>query len=136
MLENFFNVFPSILYHGSCIKMRGTFPLKYQLIAKTTEFISMVPRKMCNQNACSAKLNAYWMLVITWKGVSQLFVIGGNGIKVNGTSYLKHPHDNVFPAVVAMYPNKDCKFMQDKVPSHCANQVQNFLKQKFKSRFV
>ena len=28
--------------------------------------------------------------VITWKGVSQPFFIGGNGIKMNGASYLKH----------------------------------------------
>ena len=42
-------------YHGSCFKMRRTFPFKYQLIAKTIEFISMVPRKMCNRNACTAK---------------------------------------------------------------------------------
>ena len=31
--------------------------------------------------------------VITWKGVIQPFFIGGNGIKVNGASYLKHLRD-------------------------------------------
>ena len=51
VLESFFNVFQSFLYHGSCFKMRRTFSFKYQLIAKTIEFISMVPRKMCNENA-------------------------------------------------------------------------------------
>ena len=35
------------------------------------------------------------------------------------------------PAVETMYPNKDFTFMQDS-----ANQVQNFQKQKLKSRFV
>ena len=45
------NIFPSTLYH----RMRQTFPFKYQLIAKTIKFISMVPRKMCKQNACTAK---------------------------------------------------------------------------------
>ena len=35
-----------------------------------------------------------------------------------------------------MYPNKDFTFVQDSTPSHRANQVQNFLKQKLKSRFV
>ena len=74
--------------------------------------------------------------VITWKGVSQPFFIGGNGIKVNGASYLKHLRDDLIPAVEAMYPNKDFTFVQDSAPSHRANQVQNFLKQKLKSRFV
>ena len=74
--------------------------------------------------------------VITWKGVSQPFVIGENGIKWNGASYLKHLQDGFIPAVEAMHPNKDFTFVQDSAPSHRANQVQNFLKQKLKSRFV
>ena len=40
--------------------------------------------------------------VITWKGVSQPFFIGGNEIKVNGGSYLKHLHDDIIPVVEAM----------------------------------
>ena len=74
--------------------------------------------------------------VITWKGVSQPFFIGGNGIKVNGASYLKHLRDDLIPAVEAMFPNKDFTFVQNSAPSHRTNQVQNFLKQKLKSRFV
>ena len=45
--------------------------------------------------------------VITWKGVSQPFFIGGNGIKVNRASYLKHLRDDSISAVDAMYQNKD-----------------------------
>ena len=74
--------------------------------------------------------------VIIWKGVSQPFFIGGNGIKNIGVSYLKHSHDDVIPDVEAMYPNKDFTFVQDSAPSHRANQMQNFLKRKLKSRFV
>ena len=74
--------------------------------------------------------------MITWKGVSQPSFIGGNGIKVNGASYPKHPRDDLIPSVETMYPNKDFTFAQDSAPSHRANQVQNFLKQKLKSRFV
>ena len=73
---------------------------------------------------------------ITSKGVSQPFFIGGNGTKVNGASYLKHLRDNLIPAVEAMYPNKDFTFVQDSAPSHRVIQVQSFLKQKLKSRFV
>ena len=94
MLESFFNFFLFTLYSGSCFKMRRTFPFKYQLIAKTIiylEFISMVPRKMCNRNACTVKITIFLKKVIvstvkTWKSVSQPFFIGGNGIKVNGAS--------------------------------------------------
>ena len=74
--------------------------------------------------------------VITWKGVSQPFFICGNGIKVNGASYLKHLGDDLIPAIEAMYPNKDLTFVQDSAPSLRANQVQNFLKEKLKSTFV
>ena len=59
--------------------------------------------------------------VITWKGVSQPFFIGGNGIKVNGASNLKQLPDDLIPAVEAMYPNKDFTFMQDSAPSQCIN---------------
>ena len=77
--------------------------------------------------------------VITWKGVSQSFFIGGNGTKVNRAADLKHLHDNLFPAVEAMYPNKDVTLAQHSAPSHRTNQVQNYLKQKLqkqKSRFI
>ena len=70
--------------------------------------------------------------VITWKGVSQPFFIGENGTKVNGASYLKNLCDDLIPTVEAMYPNKDF----GSAPSHRANQLQNFLKQKLKFRFV
>ena len=70
--------------------------------------------------------------VITWKGVSQSFFIGENGTKVIGASYLKKLRDDLIPAVEAMYPNKDFA----SAPSHHANQLQSFLKQKLKFRFV
>ena len=55
---------------------------------------------------------------------------------MNGAFYLKHLRDDLISAIGAMYPNKDFTFMQDSAPLHCANQVQNFLKQKLKSRFA
>ena len=74
--------------------------------------------------------------VITWKGVSQPFFISGNGINMNGAFYLKHLCGNLIPAFESMYPNKYFTFVQDTAPSYRANQVQNFLKQKLKCRFV
>ena len=49
--------------------------------------------------------------VITWKGVSQPFFIGGNGIKVNGVSIMKHLCDDLIPAAEAMDRNKDFAFV-------------------------
>ena len=93
------------------------------------------PERLCSEgNKFSKKVML--STVITWKGVSQPFFIGGNGIKVNGESYLKHLCDDLIPAVEAMYPNKDFTLVPDSAPSHRANQVQNFLKQKLMSRFV
>ena len=77
-----------------------------------------------------------FLLKFEFTRFSHAFFIGGNGIKVNGASYLKHLHDDLIPAVEPMYPNKYFPFVQDSAPSHRANQVQNFLKQKLKSRFV
>ena len=58
--------------------------------------------------------------VITWKGVSQPFFIGGNGIKVNRASYLKHVSDDLIPVVEAMYLNKDCKIVLHQIsPIKC-----------------
>ena len=51
--------------------------------------------------------------VITWKGVSQAFFTGGNGIKVNGVSFMKHLCDDLIPAAEAMNQNKDFTFVQD-----------------------
>ena len=62
--------------------------------------------------------------MITWKDVSQPFFIGGNGIKMNGASYVKHLRDDLIPAVEAIYPNKDFTFVQDSAPSYRASQVQ------------
>ena len=55
---------------------------------------------------------------------------------MNGASYLKHLRDDLIPAVEAMYLNKDFTFMQDSALSYRASEVQNFLKQKLKSRFI
>ena len=49
---------------------------------------------------------------------------------------MKHLRDDLIPAVEAMYTIKDFTFVQDSARSHRANQVQNFLKQKLKPRFV
>ena len=63
------------------------------------------PERLCSEG------NKFWKKVmvsalITWKGVSQPFFMGGNGIKVKGASYLNHLQDDLIPAVEAMYLSK------------------------------
>ena len=79
----------------------------------------MQPERLYNKgNKFSKKVMV--SAVITWKGVSQPFFIGGNGIKVNGASYLKHVSDDLIPVVEAMYLNKDCKIVLHQIsPTRC-----------------
>ena len=74
--------------------------------------------------------------VITWKGVSPPFFVAEPDIKVNGASYLKHLRSDLIPFVESVYPRNDFIFIQDSAPSHRFKPVQEFLKQKMKSRFV
>ena len=99
------------------------------------------PKKDVQQECLYSKGNkflkkGYGICFDNLERFSQPFFIGGNGIKVNGASYLKHLRDDFIPAVEATLLNKGFTFAQDSAPSHCANQVQNFLKQKLKSKFV
>lgn len=68
--------------------------------------------------------------IFSWKGVSE------HQIKVNSDSYLVNLRDELIPAAESLYPNDDFTFVQDSAPSHRANKIQSFLKEKLKSRFV
>ena len=56
--------------------------------------------------------------VVTWKGVSQPYFVGGNGIKVNGASYLNHLRDELIPLVEEKYPRNYFTFVQDSALLH------------------
>ena len=125
MREGFFNIFPSTLYQGSCFKMRRTFSFNYELIPKNNRVYFNGPRKDVQPEYLYSEGNKFSKklvvsAVITWKGVGQNFFIGGNGIKVNGATYLKHLRDDLIPAAEAMHLNKDFTFVQDSAPSHRA----------------
>ena len=82
------SAFPSILYHGSCFKMRRTFPFKY-ISLQNNRVCFNSPKKDVQLERLHNEGNKFSKkvmvsAVITWKGVSQPFFIGGNGIKVNG----------------------------------------------------
>ena len=74
--------------------------------------------------------------VITWKGVTKPFFVGGTGLKGNGCAYLKHLKKDLIPAVEMLYPRNDFHFVQDSASSHRSKIVQAFLKDRLKSRFV
>lgn len=74
--------------------------------------------------------------VLSWKGISKPFFVGGSSLKTNSKSYLKHLKEELVPAMKRLYPNNNFTFIQDSAPSHRANIIQNYLRDELKSRFV
>ena len=74
--------------------------------------------------------------VMTRKGVVGPFFVADENIKVNGASYLRHLREDLIPAIELLFPRNDFIFVQDSAPSHRANIVQGFLKERLKSRYV
>ena len=139
------SAFPSILYHGSCFKMRRTFSFKYILLQNNRVCFNS-PKKDVQLERLHNEGNKFSKkvmvsAVITWKGVRQPFFIGGNGIKVNGASYLKHLRDDLIHGVEAMYPNIYPKishlfsFYEIIVPQFSCNQMKLDRKRKFEIIF-
>ena len=96
---------------------------------------NIAPQRLFHEgNKFSKKLMV--SAVVTWKGVSPPFFVSDSKIKVNGKSYLKHLRKDLIPFLERMYPRNDCIFVQDSAPSHRANIVQAFLKEKLGKRFV
>ena len=74
--------------------------------------------------------------VVSWNGVSKPFFVEGSNLKSNSRSYVKHLRNDLTPAVKEHYPNDNFIFIQDSAPSHRAKIIQNFLREKLKSRFA
>ena len=74
--------------------------------------------------------------ILSWKGASKPFFVGGSSLKTNGKSYLKHLKNDLLPSMKNLYPNNDFTFIQDSAPSHRAKTVQDFLKEELRRRFV
>ena len=93
------------------------------------------PQRLFNEgNRFSIKVMV--SAVITWKGVSPPFFVADPEMKVNGVSYLNHLREDLIPFCESLYPRDDFIFIQDSAPSHRYKPVQQFLKDKLKSRFV
>ena len=125
MLESFFKVFPSTL-PWLMFQNEKDLLLQVPSNCQNNRVYFNGPKKDVQPECLYSKGNKFSKKVmvstaITWKGVSKSFFISGNGINVNGASYLKHLPDDLIPAVEAMYPNKDLTFMQDSAPSQCVN---------------
>ena len=59
-----------------------------------------------------------------------------NGIKVSKENYCKHLKKQLFDAIKKLVKQDDWIFVQDSVPSHRSNFVQDFLEKTLKRRFV
>lgn len=73
---------------------------------------------------------------VTWKGATKPFFVNDNGLKVNGKSYKKHLEKTLLPDVDRIMQNDRWIFIQDSAPSHRANIVQDFLKERLCTRFI
>ena len=65
-----------------------------------------------------------------------LFCVDENGLKVIAKTYKKHLEKQLFPEVDRLMNGTSWVFVQDSVPSHRSNLVQNFLKEKLGSKFI
>ena len=64
---------------------------------------------------------------ISWYSATKPFFVNENGIKVNNENYCKHFLKKLFPAIKKLVKWDDRIFVQDSVPSHQSNLVQDFL---------
>ena len=74
--------------------------------------------------------------VISWYGVTKLFFVNNNGIKVNKENYCRHLRKELFPAIEKVVKRDDWIFPEDGPPSHRSHLVQYFLKTKLKRCFI
>ena len=65
-----------------------------------------------------------------------LFFVNEKGLKVNANLFKKHLEKQLFPEVDKIMKNKRWIFIQDSAPSHRANLVQDYLKERLQKRFV
>ena len=53
---------------------------------------------------------------ISWYGVTKIFLVNNNGIKVNKESYYRHLRKELFPAIEKVIKRDDWIFAQDGAP--------------------
>ena len=53
---------------------------------------------------------------ISWYGVTKIFFVNNNGIKVNKESYYRHLRKELFPAIEKVIKRDDWIFAQDGAP--------------------
>ena len=69
------------------------------------------------------------------KGATNPFFVNVKSLKVNSKTYKQFEKEHL-PEVNRIMNNSTWTFIQDSAPSHRANIVQNFLKEKFGKRFI
>ena len=72
------------------------------------EYLLSSTNKMSKQVMLSA--------AISWYGVTKIFFVNSNGIKVNKESYYRHLRKELFPAIEKVIKRDDWIFAQDGAP--------------------
>ena len=76
---------------------------------------------------------------VLWKSGKACLIpifLEGRGLKIKGTAYLKYFRHNLILAIEKHYPRNSFLFVQDSAPSNHGNIMQNYLKEKSRSRFM
>ena len=63
---------------------------------------------------------------VTWSGATKPFFVNEKGIKMNSELYKKHLKKELMPDKERIMNRNDWTFVQDSVPSHRSNLVQDF----------
>ena len=94
---------------------------------------SIVDNRLFHQSNKQSKMVS---ACVTWNGATKPFFVNEKGLKVNAKFYKKHLEKQLLPEVDNIMKNKRWIFIQHSAPSHRANIVQDFLKEKLHKRFV
>ena len=96
--------------------------------------ISLMKVYLVRQTRCPKK--GILSAVISRQGVTKLFLVNNNDIKVNKENYFRHFRNKLFCGIEKVVKRDDWIFGQDGGPSHQSHLVQDFLKTKLKRRFI
>ena len=73
---------------------------------------------------------------LLWNGATKPFFVNGCGVKMNAKTYKLHLQKELLSDAQHLYKHKNWIFVQDNVPSHRSNIVQDSLQETLNSRFI
>ena len=97
---------------------------------------SDIPNENLLSSTNKMSKNVMVSAAISWYGVTNLFFVNNNVIKVNKENYCRHLPKELFPAIEKVVKCDDWIFAQDGAPSHRSLLIQDFLKKEIETSFL